>query len=78
VDIPRIEWGVGMSDKVIRTGLCPGGNVRMSRLLRLIENGRVDPSPLTTHRFAFDEVDKAVRMMETKEDGILKPLIEFA
>jgi threonine dehydrogenase-like Zn-dependent dehydrogenase len=78
VDIPRVEWGVGMGDKVIRTGLCPGGNVRMSRLLRLIENGRVDPSPLTTHRFAFDEVDKALRMMETKEDGILKPLIVFS
>lgn len=78
VNIPRVEWGVGMGDKVIRTGLCPGGNVRMSRLLRLIENGRVDPSPLTTHRFEFDYVDKALKMMETKEDGILKPLIRFA
>ena len=76
VNIPRIEWGVGMSDKVIRTGLCPGGNVRMSRLLSLIEHGRVHPSPLTTHAFDFDDVDKAVRM-ETKDDGILKPLIRF-
>ena len=49
----------------------------MNRLLRLIEPGRVDPSPLTTHRFPLDQVDKALRMMETKEDGILKPLIEF-
>ena len=78
VEIPRVEWGVGMSDKVIRTGLCPGGNVRMSRLLRLIESGRVDPSPLTTHRFPFEQVDKALHMMETKEDGILKPLIVFS
>ncbi|QDT02154.1 NADP-dependent isopropanol dehydrogenase [Rubripirellula lacrimiformis] len=77
VDIPRVEWGVGMSDKVIRTGLCPGGNVRMSRLLGLIERGRVDPSPLTTHKFAFDDVDKALHLMETKEDGVLKPLIVF-
>ncbi|MEW4530167.1 MAG: NAD(P)-dependent alcohol dehydrogenase [Maioricimonas sp. JB045] len=77
VDIPRIEWGMGMSDKVIRTGLCPGGNERMSRLLRLIETGRVDPAPLTTHTFAFDEVDQALHLMETKEDGIIKPLILF-
>lgn len=77
VEIPRVEWGVGMSDKVIATGLCPGGNVRMQRLLRLIDNGRVDPSPMTTHRFPFEQVDQAVRMMETKEDGILKPLIVF-
>jgi threonine dehydrogenase-like Zn-dependent dehydrogenase len=49
----------------------------MSRLLGLIEHGRVDPSPLTTHRFVLDDVDRALHMMETKEDGILKPLITF-
>lgn len=77
VKIPRAEWGVGMSDKVIRTGLCPGGKVRMKRLLRLLQNGRVDPTPMTTHRFPFDELDEAFRLMETKEDGIIKPLILF-
>ena len=33
------------------------------------------PSLLTTHQFAFDEVDKAVELMETKDDRIIKPLI---
>jgi threonine dehydrogenase-like Zn-dependent dehydrogenase len=77
VSIPRLEWGVGMSDKTIRTGLCPGGRERMSRLMRLLENGRIDPTPMTTHRFPFAEIAKAVRMMKTKEDGIIKPLILF-
>lgn len=77
VNIPRLEWGVGMSDKVIRTGLCPGGNLRMSRLLRLIETGRVDPRPLTTHTFNFEQVDRALHLMETKEEGVIKPLIIF-
>ena len=77
VNIPRLEWGVGMSDKIIRTGLCPGGKERMKRLIRLIEMGRVDPTPLTTHRFRFNEVDKAFHLMKTKEDGIIKPLIIF-
>jgi isopropanol dehydrogenase (NADP+) len=77
LQIPRIEWGVGMSDKTIRTGLCPGGAERMKRLMRLLETGRVDPTPLTTHRFKFAEVEKAFRMMQTKEDGMLKPLILF-
>ncbi len=77
VNIPRLDWGVGMSDKVIRTGLCPGGKERMQRLLRLIETGKVDPTPLTTHTFPFDEVDKAFNLMETKEEGIIKPLITF-
>ncbi len=77
VNIPRMEWGVGMSDKVIRTGLCPGGKERMKRLLRLIEMDKVDPTPLTTHTFPFEQVDKAFHLMATKEDGIIKPLITF-
>ena len=77
VPIPRIDWGVGMSDKTIRTGLCPGGAERMKRLMRLMELGRVDPTPLTTHRFPFAQVERGFQMMQTKEDGILKPLILF-
>jgi threonine dehydrogenase-like Zn-dependent dehydrogenase len=78
VKIPRLEWGVGMGDKTIRTGLCPGGRERMGRLMRLIEMKRVDPTPLTSHRFKFDELERGYHMMETKEDGMVKPLIEFA
>lgn len=77
VDIPRMEWGVGMGDKTIKTGLCPGGKERMERLLRLIEKKRVDPTPMTTHTFEFDRLDEAFEMMKTKEDNIIKPLITF-
>jgi threonine dehydrogenase-like Zn-dependent dehydrogenase len=77
VSIPREEWGVGMAEKDIITGLCPGGRLRMQRLLRLLENGRVDPTPLTTHTFAFNELDRAFHLMENKEEGIIKPLIDF-
>jgi isopropanol dehydrogenase (NADP+) len=77
VPIPRLEWGVGMSDKTIRTGLCPGGRERLMRLLRLLELRRIDPTPMTTHRFAFEEIEKAFRLMVTKADGIIKPLILF-
>lgn len=66
-----------MGDKTIRTGLCPGGRERMQRLLRLLENGRVDPTPLTTHTFKFSEMEKAFQMMKNKEDGMIKPLIVF-
>ncbi len=34
---PRLEWGVGMRNKSIRTALCPGGSERMGRLMRLIQ-----------------------------------------
>jgi threonine dehydrogenase-like Zn-dependent dehydrogenase len=77
VHIPRMEWGVGMAEKTIRTGLCPGGRLRMERLLRLIQGGRVDPTRLTTHTMRFDELERAFEMMERKLDWIIKPLILF-
>ena len=77
VHIPRIEWGVGMAEKTITTGLCPGGRLRMSRLLRILEMKRVDPTLMTTHTFPFDEMDRAFEIMDKKLDGVLKPLIVF-
>ncbi len=78
VSIPRIAWGVGMADKTIRTGLCPGGRLRMERLLRVLEQGLVDPTKLTTHTFDFNEMPRAFEIMDHKLDGVLKPLIRFA
>jgi isopropanol dehydrogenase (NADP+) len=77
VRIPRLDWGVGMNDKTIRTGLCPGGRERMERLLKFLASGRVDPTPMTTHEFPFAEIERAFRTMDRKEDGIIKPLIRF-
>jgi threonine dehydrogenase-like Zn-dependent dehydrogenase len=77
VNIPRIEWGVGMAEKTIKTGLCPGGRLRMSRLLHLLEMKRVDPTLMTTHTFSFNEMDRAFEIMDKKLDGVLKPLIVF-
>jgi len=75
--VPRLEWGVGMSEKSIVNGLCPGGSLRMERLLRLLEAGRLDTTTMTTHRFPFSELDKAFELMDKKLDGIVKPLILF-
>lgn len=77
VQVPREAWGVGMAEKDLVTGLCPGGRLRMSRLLRMLQHERLDPTLMTTHTFPFDEIEEAFSMMESKEDGIIKPLIEF-
>lgn len=77
VEIPREDWGVGMAEKDIVTGLCPGGRLRLERLLALLETGRVDPTPMTTHEFAFEAADEAFALMESKDDGVIKPLIRF-
>jgi len=77
VRIPRAEWGVGMADKTIRTGLCPGGRLRMERLVRILESGRVDPSHMTTHTFRFDEMERAFEVADKKLEDVVKPLIVF-
>lgn len=77
VRIPREDWGVGMADISIRTGLCPGGRLRMERLLRVIESGQVDPTPMTTHTFPFDQMERGFDIMDKKLDNVLKVLITF-
>lgn len=77
IGIPRLAWGVGMAEKTIKTALCPGGRLRMERLLRLLETKRVDPTRLTTHTFRFDEMERAFEIMDKKLDGVIKPLIVF-
>lgn len=78
VHLPRVDWGVGMAEKTIATGLCPGGRLRMERLLRMLEMKRVDPTRMTTHTFAFEQMGRAFEVMDQKLDGVLKPLITFS
>ncbi len=75
--VPRLDWGVGMAEKTIKTGLCPGGRLRLERLLRLLQMRRVDPTRMTTHTFPFTELDRAFEIMDKKLDGVIKPLIVF-
>lgn len=77
LQLPLDAFGLGMNDKAIHTGLCPGGSERMGRIFRLLQTGRIDPTPMTTHTFPFAEVEKGFAMMASKEDGIIKPLITF-
>jgi isopropanol dehydrogenase (NADP+) len=77
VRIPRMEWGVGMADKTIATGLCPGGRLRMQRLLRVLEHKHVDPTHMTTHRFGFDEMPRAFEVADNKLDDVVKVLVSF-
>ncbi|MGW3826487.1 zinc-binding dehydrogenase [Streptomyces sp. NPDC005071] len=77
LEIPLEPFGYGMSDKQVYAGLNRGGRDWLNRLFRLMRTGKVDPTPMTTHEFRFDEIVKAFRMMEFKEDGIIKPLIHF-
>ena len=46
-----------------------------AEILRLIESGRIDTAPLITHRFSLNEIEKAYRIFENREDGVIKVAI---
>lgn len=75
--IPLDAFGLGMAGKKIVTDLCPGGRNRMVRLMRLLASGKVDPSPMTTHRYDISQAAAAFEVMRTKSDGVIKPLITY-
>ena len=62
----------GLGDQKIVTTLCPGGKERMRRLMAMIENRRVDLSPLVTHRFSLDDIHDAFDLFSSQGDGVLK------
>lgn len=41
-------------------------------VLRLIEQGKIDTTPLITHRFPLSHIEEAYRIFENKEDGVIK------
>ena len=46
-----------------------------SETLRLIEEGKLDTTPLITHRFQLHEIEEAYRVFENKLDGVIKVAI---
>lgn len=77
VHIPRLDWGVGMAEKTITGSLCPGGRLRMERLLRVLETKRLDPTLMTSHTFRFDQIERAFEVMDKKLEDVIKALIVF-
>lgn len=47
-----------------------------AEILRLIERGDIDTTPLITHRFPLGRIDEAYRLFENREDGVIKIAVE--
>jgi alcohol dehydrogenase len=62
----------GLGDQRIVTTLCPGGKERMRRLMEMIAQGRVDLTPLVTHRFALDDIEEAFELFSHQRNGVMK------
>ena len=77
VNIPRVEWGVGMGHKTIVGGLMPGGRLRLEKLGSLVSAGKLDVSLLLTHRFdGFEKVEDALYLMKNKPSDLIKPVVK--
>lgn len=44
-------------------------------VLQLIEQGKIDTTPLITHRFPLSRIEEAYQLFENKEDGVIKVAI---
>jgi threonine dehydrogenase-like Zn-dependent dehydrogenase len=72
LQIPYDAFAAGIGDHRIVTTLCPGGKERMRRLMALVERGRIDLTPLLTHRFSLGDIPEAYRLFGERRDGVLK------
>lgn len=62
----------GLADQRIVTTLCPGGKERMRRLMSMVQNDRVDLTPLVTHHFTLEQLPDAFDLFSRQADGVMK------
>ena len=75
LQIPYDAFAAGLGDNRIVTTLCSSGKERMGRLIRMVQSGRFDPTPLITHRLSLAEIGEAYHIFSNRLDGVLKVAI---
>lgn len=46
-------------------------------ILHLIADGKIDTTPLITHRFPFKDIGQAYRIFENRLDGVIKTVVRI-
>lgn len=59
---------------VFKTGGVDGCDCE--EILRLIADGKIDTTPLITHRFTLNEIEEAYRIFENRLDGVIKVAVK--
>lgn len=76
--IPTPMVFMGMADVTIRGGFCPGGALRIQKLLNLIQAGRVHPEKLLNYKYeGFDKIPEAFETMDKKPRDLIKPMVKI-
>ncbi len=56
----------------IVTTMCPSGSERLRRMLEVVRHGRIDLTPLYTHRMPLAQMEEAYRLFMEDKAKVLK------
>lgn len=74
--ISAMSWGVLSAHKTVTGGICPGGRLRVERIMDLVKYRRVDPTKMITHRHkGFESIEKAFEQMKEKNEDFVKNIV---
>lgn len=74
---PKFSGGRGMAGKTIHTELAEGGRMRIERILKMVQYGRISPEKLVTHRLkGLESIEEALIMMKNKPEGLIKVMVQ--
>lgn len=71
-----VDIGHVVTNNIYLYGIRGEGQSAVRRAASLIAQGKLDPSPLHTHTFAFNELPTAIRYFREKVDGAIKVVIK--
>lgn len=78
LSFPKFSGGRGMAGKTIHTELAKGGRMRVERLLKMIQYGRINPEKLVTHHLSgLTKVEEALQMMKEKPQDLIKVMVSI-
>ena len=73
---PALSWGLGMANKDIRSGFCPGGSARIKKMMEVIRYRGFDSAKIISHSFhGFDSMETAFKLMDEKAPDLIKPIV---
>ena len=76
IGIPKFSGGRGMAGKTVKLELCRGGRVRMERILRMVQYGRICPGKMITHQLSgFDRIADGLELMRQKPADLVKVMV---
>ena len=76
LQFPKFSGGRGMAGKTVHTELAKGGRARIERMIKMVQYGRVDPTPLVTHHFyGLGSIGAAIDIMREKPKDLIKAMV---